>query len=377
MAPTAWSQIIEQFIRVGTVLVGALLFLSRGVEYAAAAATFGAVTGAAAGLLFLAGMYLVRPYFSVVPADTSSRFGSNLRSVPQILRRLIVLGLPISLGALVLPVMQTLDALTVPVRLQLAGYTVSRAAELYGELTGSGVTLINLPTVITISLAASLVPAVSGAMERRNFPEIRKQIETAVEITILVCLPAAVGLAVLAAPISELLFKCPEAGLPLSFLAPAALLLGLHQTTAGALQGMGRTFLPVMNLALGAIVKFAANYTLTAIPQIGVVGAAAGTVLGFGVSSLLNFIFIKRLTGWTPDYQNLLLKPIATATIMGVIVYLIYSQTTITLGGSIATVISIMSGCFVYTVMLMITGTFRTMGLPGPFDVLRRFMRLK
>lgn len=365
MTPTAWSQILEQFVRVGSVLIGAYMFLPRGVEYAAAAATFGAVTGGAAGFLLLAAMFVLRPYYGLATAGAASRIGYSLRGIPEILYRLIVLALPISLGGLVVPIMQTLDAVTVPVRLQLAGYSVSRSVELYGELTGGGSTLINLPTVLTISLAASLVPAVSGSLERRNFYEIRKQVETAVEITVLVCFPAAVGLAVLATPISDLLFKCPEAGRPLSYLAPAAVFLGLHQTTTGVLQGMGRTLLPVINLALGAAVKFVFNYSLTAIPQIGIVGAALGTVAGFGVSSLLSFIYIRYLTGWTPDWQNLLLKPLAAVTIMGVTVYLTYSQTTLSLGSALATVGSVMVGCAVYLMVLMLTGTFRSIGLPG------------
>lgn len=375
MIPTACSQVFEQLARVVTVLVGAYTFLAWGVEFAAAAATFGAVTGAAVGALFLAGLYFIRPYFSIRPAGPEGLVRGDFRSTFSTLHRVIVLALPISLGGMVIPVMQTLDALTVPGRLQLAGHSVSRAAQLYGELTGGAVTLINLPTVITVSLAASLVPSISSSFERRNYYDVRRQTGTAVEITVLVCLPATVGLAVLASPISDLLFKCPEAGLPLAFLAPAALLLGLHQATAGILQGMGKTLLPVINLAFGAVVKFAANYTLTAIPEIGIVGAALGTVGGFLVSSYMNIIFIRRLTGWRPDYQSVLLKPVFAATIMAVVVYFTYRQSRIIVGGSWATIISIFIGFLLYILVLAIMGTFRKSGIPGPIMVLRRIFR--
>lgn len=375
MVPTAVSQVIEQFTRVITVLVGAYIWLPRGVEFAAAAATFGAVTGSAAGVLFLGALYFLKPYYSITPSGCIGRFKSRSQGTLRILYRIIVLALPISLGGLVMPVMQTLDALTVPGRLQLAGYSIHRATQLYGELTGGALTLINLPTVITISLAASLVPAISGSLERANYKDVQRQTASAMGITVLVCLPAAVGLAVLASPISGLLFDCPEAGLPLAFVAPAALLLGLHQTSAGILQGMGRTMLPVLNLMVGAAVKFACNYTLTAIPSIGIIGAALGTVFGFFVSAYLNIFFIRRFNGWTPDYRSVLLRPALAATIMAVAVYFSYSQMRLFIGGDFATVGSIFSGAVVYIGVLQATGAFRQAGLPSLAYLMRGFRR--
>lgn len=368
MAPTAFSQIFEQFIRVGTVLVGAYLFLPKGVEYAAAAATFGAVTGGAAGGILLAGLYFYKPVPNTNPLPNFD-FPRRAWGTVQILRRIIVLGLPISLGGLVIPVMQALDALTVPSRLQLAGSSVSRAAQLYGELTGGAATLINLPTVITISLATSLVPSISAFLERGNLVEVNRQIQTAVYITLMLCLPAAVGLAVLSVPISSLLYDCPEAGIPLLYLTPAALFLGMHQITTGVLQGIGKTVIPVFNLMIGAGLKFVLNYFLTAMPQFGIIGAALGTVGGFMLSSYLNYIFIRFYCDWKPKYRNLLLRPLLAATIMGAGVYFTHEQSRIVIGESWATLISIVIGAIIYLIVLIKTNALRDMGLSfaGPF----------
>ncbi len=363
MAPTAISQVLEQFIRVGTVLAGAYIFLPAGLEYASAAATFGAVTGAVAGLLFLVGLYCLRPYFKITPSGHVGSPKDYVQSILSIICRITVLALPISLGGLVLPLIQTLDAVTVPGRLQLAGYTVSRSSQLYGQLTGAATTLINLPTVLTVSLASSLVPAVSRGLERRSFNEVKRQIKTSVEITILVCLPAAAGLMVLAGPISNLLFRCPEAGLPLAVLAPAAVFMGLHQTTTGILQGMGKTFIPVINLAMGAAVKLILNYTLTALPQVGIMGAAVGTVAGFLVSSYMNYVYIRSFLGWTADYRKILLKPAFAATIMAVGVYFTYAQSTIILGSDWATVAAVLTGAVIYFAALCFLGILAEMGI--------------
>ena len=356
MKPTALSQVLEQFVRVGTVLAGAYVFMPVGIEFASAAATFGAVTGGFGGFLFLTGLYFFRPYFKITPSDCLGPAKNYFHGVLGVVHRITVLALPVSLGGLILPIMQTLDAVTVPGRLQLAGYTVARSSELYGELTGAAITLINLPTVLTVSLAASIVPSISRGLERRCFSDVKRQISASIEITFLICIPAAVGLIILARPICGLLFKCPEAGLPLIFLAPATVFLGLHQTTTGILQGMGKNFLPVINLVMGAIVKLILNYTLTAVPQIGIVGAAAGTVAGFLVSSYMNYIFIRSFLGWTADYRKVLLKPLFAATIMAVGVYFTFSETTIVLGSGWATVIAVLSGAILYFAVLAVMG---------------------
>ena len=53
MTPPAVSQILEQFVRVVTMVVLAYYLLPYGLEYAAAGAAFGAVPGALAGLIVL------------------------------------------------------------------------------------------------------------------------------------------------------------------------------------------------------------------------------------------------------------------------------------------------------------------------------------
>jgi len=58
MAPTAVSQLLEQLVRVGFSTLLVLLLIPLGLEYAAAGATSGAVTGGLAGLLLLSILYL-------------------------------------------------------------------------------------------------------------------------------------------------------------------------------------------------------------------------------------------------------------------------------------------------------------------------------
>lgn len=316
MWPTAFSQFVEQLVRVGTIFWAALVLLPRGVEFAAAGAAFGAFSGGFGSLLVLFGIFL---WFEKTAAVNKKprRVGPALPAgAGHLLKRLFAYAFPVSAGSLVMPLVQTIDAVMIPNRLRAAGYAAREATSLFGELSGMAGTLVYLPAVFTVSLASSLVPNVAAALARGDRKEIRRQVATALRITVIFCLPAAVGLGILATPITALLFGDPGAGPVTAWLAPAAFFSGLQQTTSGALQGLGFTWLPMVNLMIGCGVKILCNYYLTVLPGLGIKGAVLGSIFGFFTASLLNHLSLRHLIKYEGPMFSLL-RPLLAATIMG------------------------------------------------------------
>lgn len=348
MRPTAVSQIIEQLVRVSTVLILVYILLPRGLEIAAAGAAFGAVTGAVASLAFL--------YF--VFRRWRLSYGVVLSSPVGILsqgKRLVHIALPLSLGGIVLPLMQVVDASIVPLRLQVAGLSPSQATEQFGQLAGMAMTLINLPAILTVALATSLVPAVYEAYISANRLLLKSRIRTSLRITALLMIPAAVGLWVLAVPISSLLYDLPEVGSPIRFLAPGVVIFGFYQVCAGALQGLGRTYLPAMHLLVGVLVKSYLSYWLVTWPFLGINGAALATVIGFGVAFWLNYRALQRLTGFRVSW-SFVGKPALAAAIMAVVVYWTYAVWESFMGNNITTLLAVVVGAITYAAGLLVLG---------------------
>lgn len=353
MWPTALSQVLEQTVRVGTVLLGAWWLLPRGLEFAAAGATFGAVTGGLAGLMVLLVIYFrYQPVPSMAPVFRSANEGSF-----SLLKRLVTLAFPIALGALVMPFVQTLDALIVPQRLQEAGYTMQVATELFGQLSGMAGTLINLPGVITIALATSLVPTISGAAVQQQWETVRRRLTIAIRVVGMVSMPAAVGLYILSIPISDLLYGVPEAGLPLKAMAPAVFFLGLYQVTSGVLQGLGKTIVPVRHLILASFLKVGLNYLLVVQPAFGILGAGIATAVTFAVAAGLNLWSLRCLLSYNPPWVLILLKPGLAVTIMSVFVNLTYERWQTALGsGHLATVLVVLLAGIIYGFSILLSG---------------------
>ncbi len=292
MGPTGVSQVVEQFVRMLSMIFLVLLLLPLGVEYAAAGATFGAVTGALGGLAVM--IYYFR-------ASGHAPGGLGWPAVEEIRRqsgRIFATALPVTFGALVFPLMRLVDAVIIPSRLQVAGWTVVEATSLYGILS-TALVLVNFPTILTISLAASLVPSISEDYTLGNREALRRRVDTALRLALIIGVPAAVGLITLALPLTDIIMGLPQAAVPLRIVGWGVLFMGLQQTSSAILQGAGRPRIPAINLFWGALLNGIINFVLTSIPALGINGAALGTTLGFALAAVLNLICVHRQLGYS------------------------------------------------------------------------------
>jgi len=300
MAPTAISQVVEQFARV-IVGVGGTYYLynlGKGIEVAAGGASFGGSAGAILGTIVVIGLYVVRRKSIKAEIRSSGDFGEERAN--DIIRRILTIAIPITIGASIVPVMDTIDAAIVMRRLQAIGYSVKETTGLYGQLKGIAQNFINLPQVLSVALGISLIPAISDAFARKNYDGIRKITRSGVRITLFIGFPAALGLYILANPILDLFYSDAEtvrsASVLLQISAFSVIFLTLVQSLTAILQGLGKQIIPVRNLAIGALVKVILTYVLTGIKGIGIMGAAFSTVVAFFIAAVLNFVAVKKHT---------------------------------------------------------------------------------
>ena len=343
---------VEQIFRVAFVLILAFWLFPRGLELAAAGATFGAVIGAVAGLVVLIAFYLK---FRQRPVP-GARLKYSQESSWELAGQLVKLAVPVSLGAMVVPLVQMLDAVIVPTRLISAGFSVSRATELYGQLSGMASVLINLPTIFTIAIATSLVPAVAEAVAMQDKPALQQRINEGLRISMLLALPSAAGLYVLAYQITDLLFASPEAGIPLAYLSFSVIVLAIFQVTSASLQGLGHPEIPLRNLVITGLLKVFFNFYLTGLVYLNIKGPAIGTTLAFLVGSALNMIELARRTGIVFEWGRNIKLALITV-VMGIMVYISY-QTLVGWGmhSHLTTLVAIAIGVGVYGIALLATG---------------------
>ena len=310
MTPTAVSQMTESAGKLVIGLALCLVLLHRGADSALCAA--GAIAGSLLSLTVLTVFLLRRRDRAAVDVPPA-------RSA--VLRELLTVGIPITLGAAGMSLITLLDQALVMSTLQnTLGYTEAAATALYGEYT-FGMTLFALPPTFNSPVTDSLVPDISAALARSDRPAAGRSAAAALKLTTLIALPTGAGLSVLAGPILRLLYPAvPDtaaaAAYHLTILGIACIFVCLMVATNGVLQAYGKEYIPVVTLLCGGILKIITNYLMVGDPATNVRGAPVSTLYCYGLIVVLNLIAIARCVPERPSYLRLFARPVLITAVM-------------------------------------------------------------
>ena len=308
---------------------------------------------------------------------------------------LLTIAVPITLGASIMPITGIADTIFIK-RLLQAGYlargfsneVVSGMAETGFVSLRSYVTpLINMPAVLTLALSMSLVPAIAPMRAARDRRGIRKVGTTGLKLAMLIGAPCAVGLFLIGAPVMALLYTkvrastdywaikgfIPQilamapgkevsvytlAGGIMQISAIGVLFLSLVQTLTGVIQGIGKQNVPVMFLLAGGIVKVVSMVVLMKFTKLGILGAAISTVLCYVVAGIGDTAYVIGHADIKLDWIDVFVKPLGSALVMGVFVYLVYNLVYKMGRPTAAVFAALIAGVAVYAACLWIVKAF-------------------
>ncbi len=403
MYPTAASEVIEAGAKLGIGIAGALLFMKMTVnpalgqpvsisareilsgdvrtKFAASGAIFGVTVGTMLSLLLMIVIYA----FSKGKARPQQ--GRAIRPRKTIMKELVLIAIPITIGASVSSLTSLVDLATIMNRLVVnprvfdsyaflfregtefarnaaaegwSGITLleKQANSLYGMYTGQAQTMFNLPLTIVVGLSMSIVPAISTAVAAKRSEEAKITTCSALRITMLFAMPCAIGLSVLSKPILGLLYSDADAHVLLQKLAIAVVFVAMVSVSNAVLQAYGKVYYPVINMLAGGIVKVTMNYFF--IPVWGIDGAPIATNVCYAVIAVLNLICIVRLLKIRIGIMDTFIKPLAAAVIMGAAALLAYDAIGSHISsGRLAAVAAIAFGGLVYLAVIILIRGFK------------------
>jgi len=324
MIPTAVSQVVEQALNSVLTIVFIAVLIKYGVEAAAAGSTIGTSIGAMGAALFLSLTYMKNRRGRNEELKNSKYTGEEL-SYKYILKQIRIYSVPVLLGIIAINLNNLIDLKLCVSRLMAGGFGYVPATELYGILTNQFQKILNLPLAITGALPVALIPAISTAVAMKDIKMLERKINESFRMILLLIIPAATGLAVLAKPVITFVFFSQNNGADLMLIGSWVIILNaLIFVQTAVLIGTGKPHLPPVNLIAGMITKIILSYILIAIPSINVKGAILGSLLGYLMTCILNHISLKRFAGLAPNYSKLIWKPIFASLVMGISAYGIY-----------------------------------------------------
>ena len=365
MVPTSLSQIIETLSKIVFGLTAAWFIMRRSGDGSVGAA--GGIFGVSFGTL-LALLYIIPAKLRMDRRLTAPLGDPDVpESVGTTLRKLIAIGVPITIGSCVLNVVAVIDMKMIMERLQNALlYDYAAAKGLYGTYFNTQ-TLYNLPSAFAVPMVTSAIPAIAAYVARKEHQDATQVLCAALKLMNLLAMPMAVGMGVLSAPIMGALYgeTGPVAGRILAILSAASYGVCIMMVTNAILQAYGHEWRSMLHVAIAAVCKVVVNYILLGVPSLGILGAAIGNVACYGTVCVLNLLAIRKKAPECPPLLKLFGRPLLSSLIMGVCAWAVYRAADVLLrnaglfqGGRMADIVpmvpAIVIAVLVYLLMVVL-----------------------
>ena len=321
VVPTAISQIVEQLVRIGLVIGAASFFLKLGLEYACALATIGMALGEIANMLVL---YIVYKY--------KKRKARNLSKKGFVRKRFIIIemlkvSVPVSFNRFVTSAMSAVEYILIPRRLMAGGLVYHESIEMYGRLTGMAMPLIFFPSLVTSSLATTLVPAISEAISLKDFKSVNYRISKSIQYTFILGFIFTAMFMTFPNEIGNLLYRKQNIGQMLYIMSFTCIFIYLQQTLLGVLNGLGKQAVTLRNSVIGSVIRIGFVYYF--IPFHGIQGYMWGVIISTILVCGMNLYSVIKATSMAVDIGNWIIRPGLAGIIMFFTGRYIYSFFTI------------------------------------------------
>lgn len=294
MKPAAYSQVLEQVVRILLIAVLTKAFIPYGIEYAAAGAMLASVAGELISLIYLFTAFKLKKRFPV-----RKNFFKNISSGKQTFRELMSIALPTTGSRMIGSVAWFFEPIVVAHSLAIAGVAANMATKQYGALTGYAMPLLLLPSFVTYSLATSLVPAISEANSNNDKKLIEYRLQQALRFAFVTGGLAVVVLYVLADPLMHLMYGSSNGSNFIRLMAPFFLFYYYQGPLQATLQALNLARAAMINSLIGNIVKTAVIFLLATQPAFGIKGAALGIIVGFVLVTMLHFATVLKRISFT------------------------------------------------------------------------------
>lgn len=399
MTPTAISQVVEQFVHAIVSVVLAYMLLEKSLEAAVTGASFGTSVGALFALLVLVFVYyLIKP--SINKRRRKSRTTTD-ETNGELLKKILIMSIPIMISSSIFSIMGLIDYSMIYKilpntieKMSLAGQLVnlpisdpevltSQTAivnSLAGQFSTKYTTLINLPVNLILTLGMAVIPAISAAVAKQDFKDVRRKTNMVLKIGMLFAAPSAVGLMLFGDQVIRMLYSmAPDGGELLVYGSVSIIFITVAQITTGVLQGMGKQSIPTIHAAIACGVKVIANLILLSMPSMHIYGVVHSTSICYLIYAILNVVYLVRTIHIKINIKKLIIKPILVAAVMGVVSYVLFNLLVKVFGhATLMMLIVIPIAMVVYGVLGLLTRTITAKDLenvPGGRKLINKLFK--
>lgn len=335
MVQTSISQILEQIANAGISILAAYLLMKSvsGADTTEAAirgamgSAMGTGSGVLIALLFMTLVYSLNR--KVIKKRIAKDESKTLLGYGQIFKIIIFMVTPVILSTFIYNFSTSLNqTIYTKILKNLDGYTASQIATSYGIFSGKAVVISNIPIAIASAISAAMIPNISGTYAQGDSKATKRLVDRATRTTMMIAIPAAIGLFVLARPVVQLLFPQPEsidiAAKLLQGLCITVIFYSLSTLTNAILQGIGKVNKPVVNAAAALVIQTIVLVILLLTTNLELYSLVIATIVYSLLMCIFNQRSVHKALGYQNDYMKSFILPFAVAAVMGIVAFGVY-----------------------------------------------------
>lgn len=332
MLPTSISQIIEQIANAVVSVAAAWLLIGsfggddkKDAIFGAAGGTMGTGAGVVAGLLFMLFVYGLNR--KTIRKKVAKDRHTTEESMMGVLKIIFLMVTPIIFNTFVYNASSYLDSKIFSDILGLKSVANKVVSGQWGEYSNYYISMINIPLALSSATSSAMMPEIASRYITKDYEGANKKINEGVQLTMFLCIPAAVGLAVLAFPIMKLLFPKSSdlSGILLAAGSVSVVFSALSTITNGVLQAIGQAKLPLRNSAISLVLNVLTVALCSYfVPSMGVFAVLAASLVFAVCMCVLNALSLKKYLGHKNDFVNGYGKPLIASAGMGAVAWGIY-----------------------------------------------------
>jgi len=199
----------------------------------------------------------------------------------------------------------------------------------YGIFTGQSLTISNIPIAFASAMASAMIPSIAQLIAVKDVSGAKQKIALAVKTTMVLSIPCAMGLLVLAKPVTCLLFTNTEetgtlAGRLLMTLSLSVVFYALSTLNSSILQGLGKVNTPMLNAAFALVIQTLTVVILLFFTDLDLYSLAIANTLYSGIMCVLNQWAVRKAIGYRQELVRTFLIPALASVFMGGAAWAVY-----------------------------------------------------
>lgn len=367
MLHTSISQVLEQIMNAAISILAARFLINMVIDedsttravYGSAGSAVGTGAGVVTGLLFMFAMYRLNR--KIIRRRVERDQSWHEESYREIFKVIFTIVTPFILSTFIYNCSTVINMTIYYDIMDFKHVEDVIASNHYGIFATQAIAVVNIPIAIASAMSSAMIPGVSASYARGGFDQTRRQVSKAIQMTMLISIPAMVGIAVLPKPIMQFIFPQKESldmasGL-LMALAATIVLYGLSTLTNAVLQGIGKVNTPVIHAAIALAVQVVGLVLLLFKTDLDLYALACANIIYSLVMCLLNQWSVRRNLDYRLDVVKMFLKPLFSAGVMGAVAFGVYYGLILLIPVSrIVLLVAIGVGACVYFAILLLIG---------------------